>query len=412
MTVTVKNMYDPTADVAAAVATAKVEAAAAAVRSATMASTFALDDRNQLRLVIDGTVIHEVKSATLLLSIDAAADGFTAVVPVFDELSILRDDLLAPPRYPVAEVYLGGVKQFTGRLYERTCKFGSGERYRTLVGWSPIADALDSVFSPPYEHNKTTLGAFAKKVLGNFGLTVKWQAGADLPFTRVKVEREDKVGDKLFELARQRGVFVMSDADGNVVFHQPAAADPVAMFEEGQPPFDHAEMKLDGRQWFGQSVCFSTAPRGNKQATAVDDRFPVWRRTVVQAPEGSDADMKTAAEWIARKAVADGLEFSQPVPSWYVGPLPTDGLWLPNTLLRVKSPTLFLKNGFDFLIRSVEYRWDASGEARAQLELVSPTAYQVLAVQKKNKLSWKARMALAKAAATPLEKLFMDEPEE
>jgi len=410
MTITVKNMYDPTADIAVSLAAAKAVDAARIVRSTATASMFLNDDPNQLRLVIDGFVIPEVKSATLLLSVDCAADGFTAVIPYHDALAPLRDSFLSPPGYPVAEVYLGGKKRFTGKLYQRKCKFGHTGKYRTLIGWSPIADAIDSVVTPPYQTDMMTLTAHATRLLAPFGLVVKWMAGADLPFTRIKCEREEKIGENLFRLARERGVFVMSDPDGNVVFHQPSATIPVAMFTEGLPPFDEAEIDIDGRKWFGQSVCFGTHPRGNKQATAVDDRFPIGRRTVVHAPEGSDADMKTSAEWAARKQFGEGIEFSQTVPSWYTSALPGADIWLPNTLVRVTSPTMFLPTGFDFLTRSVEIQWDGTGVARAVLDFVSPTAYLTLLAQKTNALSWKARMMLQKAVASPFEQICMDEP--
>jgi prophage tail gpP-like protein len=406
------NMYNPTADIAAEIAAKKVAEAARIARSAAAATMFALDDRNQFRLVIDGYPIQEVKSATLMLSVDCAADGFTAVIPYHEELAMLRDPILAPPAYPTAEVYLGGKKRFTGKLYQRKCKFGHTGKYRTLIGWSPIADALDSTITPPYESNMMTLTAHATRLLAPFGLVVKWMAGADVPFTRIKCEKDEKIGDNLFRLARERGVFIMSDTEGFVTFHQPTANLPVAMFTEGLPPFDEAEIDLDGRKWFGQHVCYGTHPRGNKQATAIDDRFPISRRTVINSPEGSDMDMKTAAEWAARKSFGEGIEFSHGVPSWYTSALPVSDVWLPNTLVRVTSPTAFLKNGFDFLIRSVEYRWDEKEGARATLDFVSPTAYLTMMAQKTNAMSWKARMMLQKAVATPLEKILMDEPGE
>ena len=413
MTITVKNAYNPTADVAAALATSKASAATAAARSAVAASAFLADAPNQFRLLIDGTLIHEVKSATLLLSCDAAADGFTAVVPYFRDLPypLNRDDLLSPPSYPTAEVYLGGTKMFTGRLYQRKPKFSRSGCYRTLIGWSPIADAIDSAVTPPLEANNVTLTAHATTLLAPFGLTVVWQGGVDLPFTRATPKREDTVFEHLARLARQRGLLIMSGSNGEVIFQQIAAGEPVAFFEEGVPPFDEAEIDLDGRKWFGQYVCYSKAPRGNRQATAVDDRFPIARRTVVNAPDGSDADMKTTAEWEARKRFADGIAFQHQVPTWYTSGLPGAPLWEPNQLVRVTSPTLFLPNGFDFLTRAVEYRFDEGEGTRASLDLVSPTAYQTLEAQKKNGLSWKARMMLGKSIATPLEKTLMDEAE-
>lgn len=408
MTITVVNMLEPTALTTAAAAVSTSLYATVLARSTAMGAMFVGDDPNQFRLVIDGIPVQEVKSATLFKSIDSAADGFTAVIPAFEELAAIRDFTLAPPNYPIAQVYLGGRLRFTGKLYERKCKFGKSGKYRTLIGWSPIVDAIDSVVTPPYELNMMTLASYATAQLAPFGLAPIWLAGVDPPFTRIKADRDTSVGEQLFKLARQRGVFLMSDEFGSPTFYQPIAADPVAYFVEGIPPFDEAELSMDGRKWFGQHVCFSKAPRGNKQATALDDRFPVCRRRVVTAPEGSDADMKTAAEWAARKSFADGLEFSQPVQGWYPSPLPMSDIWLPNTLVRVTSPTLFLRTGFDFLIRSVEYRWDANDGARATLDLVSPTAYQTLLTQKQNLLSWKARLMLGAATATPLEQTLMD----
>jgi prophage tail gpP-like protein len=375
---------------------------------------FVTDAPNQFRLLINGTPITEVKSATLLLSCDAAADGFTAVVPYFRDLPSLlnRDDLLSPPSYPSAEVYLGGVKMFSGKLYQRKPKFSRSGCYRTLVGWSPIADAIDSAVTPPLEANNVTLTAHATALLAPFGLKVVWLGGVDLPFTRATPKREDTVFEHLARLAKQRGLLIMSGSDGEVIFQQIATGEPVAYFTEGVPPFDEAEIDLDGRKWFGQYVCYSKAPRGNKQATAVDDRFPISRRTTVNAPDGSDADMKITAEWEARKRFADGIAFQHQVPSWWTNATPAAVLWEPNQLVRVTSPTMFLPNGFDFLTRSVEYRFDAADGTRATLDLVSPTAFQTLEAQKKNGLSWKARMMLGKSIATPLEKTLMDTADE
>lgn len=406
MTIMVKNAYDPTADVAAALAKENAGKTLAQARDLAASAAFTTDAREQLRVVIGGVTIPEVKSATLMLSCDAAADGLTAVIPYFPELN--RDALLSPPGYPTVEAYLGGTKMFTGRLYGRKPKFAKTGRYRTISAWSPVVDAIDSAVTPPLELNGMGLEAIAKRLLAPFGIDVVWQAGADAPFSRVSAKREEQVMEVLFRLAKQRGILVMSGSDGEIVFQQIATGDPVAIWEEGKPPFDEAELDLDGRKWFGQYVCYTKAPRGNRQATAIDDRFPIYRRTIVEAPEGSDADMKTTAEWEARKRFADGIAFSHQVPTWYSSPLPTGELWEPNQIVRVISPTLFLPNGFDFLIGAVEYRYDAADGTRATLDLVSPTAYQTLEAQKKNGMSWKARMMMAKAVETPWEEALMD----
>jgi len=59
------------------------------------------------------------------------------------------------------------------------------------------------------------------------------------------------------------------------------------------------------------------------------------------------------------------------VPSWYA---PNGELWAPNTIVTVKSPTLYLDDGYNFLIREVTYDFSASGTT-ANLSLVPPEAY-------------------------------------
>lgn len=403
----VKPNYDATADLIAGAAETIATRAVILARSAIVASTFKLDDPHKYRLLLDGFEVT-VKAGTLMRSIDCAADGFTAVVPYNEITSLLTDAFISPPATPLAEVYLGGKKVFTGKLYGRKPSFGPSGRYRTLSGWSFLADALDSVVDPPYEYNMTTLMAYATAVLAPFGISVIWMAGVDLPFTRIKADKDATVGEQLLKLCRQRGVFMMSDENGNAVFHTIAGSIPVAVLKEGIPPFSAGELDMDGRDWFGRYESRGRRPMGNKSATAVDARFPIARKKIVDAPEGSDLDLKTAAEWDARKAFAKGLEMQQDMPGWYTNPGPLGVPWEPNTYVSVISPTLFLPNGFDFLVRSVEYR--TSGEEhRAMLSLVSPTAYQTAAVQATQIMSWKARMMLLKAVGTPLEKALMDE---
>ena len=60
-----------------------------------------------------------------------------------------------------------------------------------------------------------------------------------------------------------------------------------------------------------------------------------------------------------------------PVSSWYNK---TGKSWEENTIVTVKSQTLEVPNGFDFLILAVEFAFETAGNT-AVLSLVPPQAY-------------------------------------
>lgn len=89
------------------------------------------------------------------------------------------------------------------------------------------------------------------------------------------------------------------------------------------------------------------------------------------ANEATSGDIEAAARWARNKTLADALAFKLKVEGWYN---PAGGPWRENTLVTVVSPSMFLPDGFDFLINRVEYILDNSGISTS-LNLVPPTVY-------------------------------------
>ena len=54
---------------------------------------------------------------------------------------------------------------------------------------------------------------------------------------------------------------------------------------------------------------------------------------------------------------------------------PDGNLWRENTFISVVSKSLFVPNGFTFLIRQVGYNLDSQGGKRARLSLIPPFVY-------------------------------------
>lgn len=328
------------------------------------------DAKDKFRLVINEEVIGEVSSGTLLRSIDTAAIGWTAVVP-WNPANAGRKWLYRPFGYPPARVYLGGNLACRGLMYESSPSIEPTSRYMELAGWSFVADAIDSTVEAPFEANKITLERRARQLLEPLGLRVIWDAGEDKPFSRVTAEKTEKIFDHLSKLAKQRDVLIMSTSQGDVRFAKIDESGPVDLLVEEFPPFTKMKAKFDGRERFSSYSCLSASPKKNKKATVNDDNVPRSRRTVITANEGNDEDTQTTAEAAKRKAVADALTIPFPVHSWYNS---SGDLWEPNRTVTVVSPALFVADGFDFLIRSVEYIFDVKGTT-AILNLVPPQVY-------------------------------------
>jgi len=377
MTIEVRQKYSYAADVKAAATTLKAQWKTEIAAALVMEKTFKRDDKHRLRLVIDHTPIDEVISGSLTCSIDMAARGWTAVVP-FDETNKNRWNLFKPYRYinghfPIAGVYLGGKLMCLGRCYEVHPFFNDSGQHLVLSGWSPVADALDSVALPPYEANKIKLEKWATTQLETFGLTVDWQASTDKPFKRVTIDKSEKVGEHLLGLARQRDVLMTSAANGNVVFHEVAAGNPVTSLDQGVPPFKEMDFGFDGRKRFGLYTVHSTSPKRRNYATAIDSNISIVRRTSVHADEADDADMKSAGIREASRALVDALTIPFPMPNWYRDSFLTN-LWEQNTIVRIRSKSLFIPDGFDFLVRSVEYRYSET-DTGCTVYFVPPQAY-------------------------------------
>jgi prophage tail gpP-like protein len=379
MTITVKQKYNYAADIKTQAAVSKVERSAAYLAAKTMEGLFKTDDKHKFRLVVNNVPIDEVISGSLKVSIDSAARGWTAVVP-FDpsapmsEFFANRAALFKPFQYLWAAVYLGGSLQCFGILFGVRPSINDAGRHLILSGWSNTANAIDSDMLPPYEVNNITLQKHAKNLLTPFGIEVVWSGGVDKPFKRVTANKTDKTMDHLISLAKQRNLLVTCDADGKVNIHEVGGGFSLVTIEEGKPPFRELEFDLDGRKRFGLYTVLSQSPRRANNATAIDSSVPIERHRTTTANEADDADMKAAALREASKAIADALTIPFPVNSWYSDDLLQMNLWESNSLVTVVSPTLFIPNGFDFLIRAVEYRFDDDG-ARATLDLVPPQAY-------------------------------------
>jgi len=325
-------------------------------------------------IIIDGMEIP-VMSGRVVRAADTAASGWSATV-AFTENDPDLAKSLTPYAYPKASCYLGGYLVCEGYLYTVEPKLAAA-RTCELEGWSYAVDIIDSTSNPPYEQKNVTLEQRARHLVEPLGITVVYEAG-DTKFKRATIDDTEKIFDHLAKLASQRGVLISSTTKGELLFTMAASGKPVGTVSEDIALGEAFEARFDGRQRFNIYKVLSKTPgrkrkgkKNTKVQIAKDAMVPRARMMTFRFDETEGGEMKNAAEWRRSKQLADSLTVNFPVSSWYD---PNGKLWRENTIVTVKSPTLFIPDGFDFLIRTVEYEFKDTGTT-ATLGLVPPQVF-------------------------------------
>lgn len=326
-------------------------------------------------MVVDGEELV-LESGKVIRTIDTGADGFSASLP-FDPTDEKLAALLKPYGYKSTAVYLGGKIVVNGILYTIENEFASSGIRKNLEGATITANIIDSSLPPPYEENKVTLKDRAEAILEPFGIAVRFDPSAVSafaePFERVTAEPTDKIFAHLAGLAKQRGALLTCNPEGELLVTKANKGKPVASIEEEKPPQLEYKIRFDGRARFNKYRVNGETPKRKTFifAEAVDLVVPEGRLLVTKADDATAGNIQDAADWARSKRVADTLTIPVPVYSWYD---PNGELWEPNTIVSITASSMNIPDGFDFLIRSVEYDWSSNGTP-AILNVVPPEVF-------------------------------------
>ncbi len=319
-----------------------------------------------------------VQSLNITRTFNSAADGWSATLawePDDDKLN----ELFRPFGYQKAQVYLGGHLLCTGYLYEVSRAFANTGITGDVAGWSSTADIIDSTIRPPYEALKQTLEQRARDLVGAHGIGVVYDLPDDSPFPKVTAGEGETVFSHLAELARQRNAVLGSTVHGELLITKanPNSV-PVATLVEGSHPVLTMEASFDGRARFNIYRVKAQKQRkgkGKKAAVGIakDNAVPRSRGTTVSAPDSTSGTIQQVAQWERSKRIANAVGFSVEVSTWYSDKENTK-LWEVGDLVTIQSPSLFVPDGFTFLIRQASFKFSLAGSTTT-LELTPPQAF-------------------------------------
>lgn len=332
---------------------------------------------NDFTVVINGSAVHS-QSGRVRRAIDTVADAFTASLR-WDPSNAPLAELLVPYGYQLAECYLGKDIAIYGMLFNQKNRFTRDGVFKELEAFSLPVDIIDVNCKPPFEQTKVTLEDRIKKLTEPFGFKVVFELDDDEPFDRVTSSPNDKIFDHLLSLAQQRGALLTSTSLGELLVTKAnVTGSPVDSITEELPPATEYTIEFNGRERFGEYQARAQSPgRRNrsksklKVASAFDTVVPEYRFMSFNADDTTMGNIQKAADWRRSKEVARALTIPIPVYSWYDK---NGKLWKENTIVTVKSDSLQIPDGYNFLIRAVDYIFSRDGTP-AILSVVPPQVY-------------------------------------
>lgn len=309
--------------------------------------------------------------------IDAMVDAWEIDTPWNIGEDVELDRLTEPYVYPEARAYLGPYRIITGLLFDVSPSFSNAGRIKSLRGFSFAKNAVDSNMKEPLEYSDIRLDELIARVLTPFNINIYIGDGVDVgePFDRITATERDTIFSFIARLAMQRGLLITSTRSGDIQIIKAASTGSVGVIEEGKSELVFGSgwaANFSGQARFHTYKAIGASPESSQKSfEIIDDGIPVSRYRTFRVDETTEGDIEKAAKWKRSKALADALTIPLPVNSWYA---PDGTIWLKNTIVTVISKTLFVPNGFDFLIRGVEYSTSADGNT-AVLSIVPPQVY-------------------------------------
>lgn len=338
-----------------------------------------------LRLVVNGTAFGGWQSIRVRRSMEEVAGHFDLTVSeLWPEQSTPREIRTGDK----AAIDIDGETVITGFVDTLVAAIGERSHTVNITGRDATADMVDcSAMHSKGEWRNARLDQIARDLAAPFGIAVKVDADIGAPFPVWAQQEGERAFECLERAARQRAVLLLSDGRGGLVLGKASRTRVGTALVEGENLLacnvrnDAAERYqtyiVKGQRAGSDDVSGEAA--STMKATATDAGVTRPRTLVIVAEDEADlAALQRRAKWEASVRAARALTANASAQGW----THRDGLWAPNTLVRLRAPALRIDR--DLLIRDVELVVDEQG-TRAELVLTPAEAYSLVAMPGKQK---------------------------
>lgn len=337
-------------------------------------------ENEEVALVIDGTLFKFWENADITLPFDSMR-SFSLSCP-FDAINEIWQKLFQPFKYQTCALYVGGVKVITASAIKIDTDSSSSADKLQLSGYSICAIIQDCPPSPssyPLTFSGLNLKQIAEKLCKPFNFKVVFEDDPGASFKgsdKIEIEPDKKIFDFLSELAKQRGLIIGDDADGNLVFKKATSERAKFSLVNKQYPVTGSSFNFDGQKRFSEITILNGSKGSGSGAkyTIADNelkRNGIFRPTVVKNDDIEQGGIKKAAISQWGRNLSDSFSGSISCVGWRT---PRKELFKPNTRLMYSSPENLIFSEIELLIREVRLT-KSSNSVVSSLTAIMPESY-------------------------------------
>lgn len=330
----------------------------------------------EFTLEIEGTELKGWQSMTFRRAIDSA-DAVTFTAP-FDPKNKKHRDWFRPAMYREIVLRYGGKKVFTGTAHNPTPTNGANSTTVQVSAISKCGVWQDCTMpaGTPLQFDGFTLKKIATALADPFGLTPQFPDGDGAPFDKATLEPEGNPLQFLAELAKQRGLVIGSDENGNPLFWKSVdLVKPVAEFLPDSQPAYQISPQFDDQKLFSEVTGLAKSKHGKTGSKYSEGNFHIQDATrphTFSLNDTEPADVPAAVQTKIARQFGEAIGYS--ISSATILDQGLKNLYDRNTIVRVKEPKVMIYAPFDFLIRAVQFNVTAKDKT-ADIEIVLPTAF-------------------------------------
>lgn len=286
-------------------------------------------------------------------------------------------------KYQLARVEHNGQLMLTGFILKQKLTETAEDPIVSFSGYSvpgvlEDSDIPESVY--PLQFDGLSLRQITEKILAPF--VIKYvvdpevSALMDEVFEKITADPTQTVKDFLTELAKQKNIIISHTANGRLLFTRcKTNQQPIFHFESGLIGTT-LDLEFDGQGMHTPIMAMKQASKNSPNAGQytvknpyVPEETTAFRPKTVLQSSGDDND----TEKVARNALASELKnikLSIDVDRWDLN----NKLIVPNSIISVRSPKLFINRKTNFFVESVSYAGTPEAMT-ASLGCVLPEVY-------------------------------------
>lgn len=337
---------------------------------------------DKFELVVNGVSFQGWTDVSVTTSMENPADSFD-VAYTADRSS--KSSPLGIDEQDEVAVKINGEPVIVGYVDDADEDAASGQVGARIVGRSKTADLLDcSALHKKGVWKESKLDQIARDLVAPYGIDVVANVPLGEKIRKHKIEIGESIYDCIRRAAELRGVLVLSNEKGELVFDRADNAEKLPFTITEQQCLKATRRGSAANRYSTYDVRSHTAnnddfsgekARGKRK---VDDLGINRARTlvVIDDGKGSQGELESRGKWERNRRAGDGRRFSVTLENWTYPDLSGGRkLWRKNTLVPVQHP--YLRVQHEFLISGVTYTLDPDGGPIVRLDMVDPRAFSL-----------------------------------